>query len=116
MSMQSVQKRHMFERDCDDFAAKIVNRAVEKKKEEAARKAQPAEVETVEMTKEERMGPGGLDPIEVLETLPPAMKECFMNQDIPGLHKCLAALSVEEAQMHMDRCVKSGLWVAQDTG
>jgi len=112
LSMQSGQKRHMFERDCDEFAAKIANRAVQKKKEQAEKSTEETE-EMVELTKEERMGPGGLDPIEVLETLPAEMKKCFMEQDIPGLHKCLEAMSVEEAQMHMDRCVKSGLWVPE---
>jgi len=102
MSMRNGQKRHMFERDCDDFASKIAKRAVAKKREEAAAAA-AAEPETVEMTREERLGPGGLDPIEVLESLPPAMKECFLSQDIPGLHKALAELTLDEAKYHMDR-------------
>lgn len=109
-SMKIGQKRHMFERDVDDFCSKIKKRAVEKAKEEAAKaKAEP---EMVEMSREERLGPGGLDPIEVLESLPPAMKEAFMNQDIPALHKVLGEMTLEEATKHMDRCKASGLWNA----
>jgi len=113
LSLRNGQKRHMFERDCDDFAQKIAKRAIDKKKEEAAAAA-AAEPEMVEMSREERLGPGGLDPVEVLESLPKDMKECFLSQDIPGLHKALANMTMEEAKYHMDRCTKSGLWVAQN--
>lgn len=113
LSLRNGQKRHMFERDCDDFASKIAQRAVVKKKEEAAAAAAAEEPEMVELSREERLGPGGLDPVEVLESLPKAMKECFLAQDIPGLHKALGAMTMEEAKHHMDRCTKSGLWVAQ---
>ena len=40
----------------------------------------------VELSKEERMGPGGLDPVEVFETLPDSMKEAFESQEIQKLH------------------------------
>merc|ERR1719201_2361460 len=93
LSLRNGQKRHMFERDCDDFASKIAQRAVVKKKEEAAAE----EPEMVELSREERLGPGGLDPVEVLESLP----------------KALGEMTMEEAKYHMDRCTKSGLWVAQ---
>jgi hypothetical protein len=33
------------------------------------------------------LGPGGLDPLEVLEELPVKMREAFENQDIAQLHK-----------------------------
>jgi len=111
MSLRNGQKRHMFERDCDDFASKIAQRAIVKKQEEAA--AAAAEPETVELSREERLGPGGLDPVEVLESLPEELKQCFLSQDIPSLQKVLSKMKVEEAQYHMDRCTKSGLWVAQ---
>ena len=40
-----------------------------------------------EMTKEERMSmaPGGLDPLEVFESLPPEFQECFTSQDVQKL-------------------------------
>jgi len=112
VSLRNGQKRHMFERDCDDFASKIAQRAIDKKKEEAAAAA-AEEPEMVEMSRSERLGPGGLDPVEVLESLPKEMQECFLSQDIPSLQKVLGKMTMEEAKYHMDRCTKSGLWVAQ---
>lgn len=35
--------------------------------------------------KQQRLGPGGLDPAEVFETLPDQMKECFEKRDIERL-------------------------------
>ena len=56
--------------------------------EERERKKAAGEVdeEEVELSKEERMGPGGLDPVEVFETLPDSMKEAFESQEIQKLH------------------------------
>ena len=67
--------------------------------------------EYVELSKEERMGPGGLDPIEVFKTLPEKMREAFDTQDIPLLQKVLEDMPKEEAAYHMKRCADSGLWV-----
>lgn len=83
--------------------------------------------------KEKRLGPGGLDPADVFETLPDRMKECFENRDIEALKavskyyfvkrqvnmpyyfsifvKVIAEMEEEEAKYHMKRCVDSGLWV-----
>lgn len=65
-----------------------------------------------------RLGPGGLDPIEVLETLPPDLKECFETQDIAKLQKVIADMDEQDAKYHLKRCVDSGLWVpdAKTTG
>lgn len=65
------------------------------------------------MTKEERMGPGGLDPVEVFESLPEALQEAFQSQDTQRLKDCLANMPLEEAKLHMKRCEDSGLWVAE---
>jgi cell division cycle protein 37 len=56
--------------------------------EERERKKAAGEVdeEEVELSKEERMGPGGLDPVEVFETLPDSMKEAFESQETQKLH------------------------------
>ncbi len=51
------------------FVERIISRAVEKRKEmDADREKEGADY--VELSKEERMGPGNLDPLEVLESLP----------------------------------------------
>eukprot|EP00800_Vazella_pourtalesii_P013665 TRINITY_DN3313_c0_g1_i1.p1 TRINITY_DN3313_c0_g1~~TRINITY_DN3313_c0_g1_i1.p1 ORF type:complete len:383 (+),score=118.71 TRINITY_DN3313_c0_g1_i1:73-1221(+) len=65
-----------------------------------------------EEERKKRLGPGGLDPAEVMETLPPELKECFQSQSVAKLHQVLNALSKEDAEYHMKRCVDSGLWVA----
>ena len=57
-----------------------------------------------------RLGPGGLDPVEVFESLPKVMKECFETQDIGKLQEAIREMPEEEARHHMKRCVDSGLW------
>lgn len=97
------------------FVDRIAKRAVDKRREmdeERARRAeQGGEEEEVELTKEERMGPGGLDPVEVFETLPESMQRAFESKDIPALQAALQEMPVEEAKYHMKRCEDSGLWV-----
>ncbi len=48
---------------------RVIGRAVEKRKEMDAEREKEGE-NYVELSTEERMGPGGLDPIEVLDSLP----------------------------------------------
>mmetsp|Transcript_48162 Transcript_48162/g.95456 ORF Transcript_48162/g.95456 Transcript_48162/m.95456 type:complete len:392 (+) Transcript_48162:68-1243(+) len=114
-----------FKEAVDTFISKIQKRAVDKRKEmdEAAAKKKAAKAageggadsdsdgEGAELSKEERMGPGGLDPVDVFESLPEAMQEAFQAQDTDALKACLAKMSVEEAQGHIKRCTDSGLWV-----
>ena len=45
---------------------------------------------------QERMGPGGLDPVEVFPTLPKDMQIAFETKDTPLLKKALLALTEEE--------------------
>merc|ERR1712228_677829 len=59
----------------------------------------------------ERLGPGGLDPADVFDSLPDSMKKCFESQDIGMLQQVIKELPEEEARYHMKRCVDSGLWV-----
>merc|ERR1719430_2947011 len=67
--------------------------------------------EAMEEERLERLGPGGLDPADVFESLPDVMKSCFESQDIGMLQKVIKELPEEEARYHMKRCVDSGLWV-----
>lgn len=64
-----------------------------------------------EEERKSRLGPGGLDPIEVLESLPPDLKECFETQDIAKLQEVISKMNEEDAKYHLKRCVDSGLWV-----
>merc|ERR1712070_1246994 len=68
------------------------------------------DVEYVPLQKGEQVGPGGLDPAEVFETLPKELQEAFGERDIEALKKCLSQMSTEDAQYHMKRCADSGLW------
>merc|ERR1712130_120394 len=57
------------------------------------------------------LGPGGLDPTEVLNSLPKEMQDAFINQDTQTLKECLSKMDVDKAECHMERCVDAGLWV-----
>jgi len=87
-----------FYSELDAFKVRIVKRAKEK----------IAEAEEEE--RKERMGPGGLDPTDVFESLPESMQKCFMEQDIEMLQTVIKELPEDEARYHMKRCVDSGLW------
>ena len=100
----------------NDFAKRIEVRAVQKRKEineERAREA--AEQDKVDMSEiplEERLGPGGLDPVEVFESLPESMQVAFESREKERLVAALEAMPPDEAEYHMKRCVDSGLWNA----
>lgn len=49
--------------------------------------------------------------MEVFETLPDELKQCFESQNIQLLQETLLKMSEEDAKYHMKRCVDSGLWV-----
>ena len=84
-----------------DFEKRIKERAVVKRKEMDADRR---EMENVPL------GPGGLDPYEVLESLPQIMRDAFESQDIARLQGVLAEMPSNEAAMWMKKCVDSGLW------
>jgi len=95
--------REQFEKEISDFIKRIENRAKEK--------IQEAIKEQEEEEKQARLGPGGLDPIEVLESLPEELKSCFESRDIKLLQDTIAKMPEQEAVYHMKRCVDSGLWI-----
>lgn len=101
------------------FVEKIRQRAVVKKKEideeraaEARESGGNAEgaVDLADVPKEERLGPGGLDPVEVFESLPVSMQEAFESREMGNLKEALLGLEPGQAEYHMKRCVDSGLW------
>jgi len=98
------------------FVQKIISRAVTKKIEmDRERKSGVTSegVDLAEIPKEERLGPGGLDPLEVIETLPVEMQEAFESRDVEKLKQALMKLDPKDAEYHMKRCVDSGLWQTQ---
>ncbi|KAL7378692.1 hypothetical protein ABVT39_017399 [Epinephelus coioides] len=64
-----------------------------------------------EEERQKRLGPGGLDPVEVYETLPAEMQKCFDDKDIQMLQDVISKMDPTEAKAHMKRCIDSGLWV-----
>lgn len=80
-------------------------------KERARIRIEEAIKEVEEEDRQKRLGPGGLDPVEVFETLPKELQECFEKKDIPLLKKVISEMDPKEAEEHMKRCVDSGLWV-----
>jgi len=77
----------------------------------AKEKVDAAVAEYEEEEKQKRLGPGGLDPVDVFESLPEELQKCFESQDIELLKETMSKLSDEDARYHLDRCIKSGLWV-----
>ncbi|KAI2494405.1 Cdc37 C terminal domain [Fragilaria crotonensis] len=59
---------------------------------------------------EERLGPGGLDPMEVMETLPATMQQAFNWSSVEKLEGALLSMDSDDRAYHMKRCVDSGLW------
>jgi len=109
------EKEHLagFNKGWEGFVQNLIKRAVVKRKEIDSSRAEESEdggVDLNEIPKEERLGPGGLDPIEVFESLPSSLQEAFESRDTEVLKKALMDMPPEEAEMHMKRCTDSGLW------
>jgi len=103
--LKTAEKQYMdaFEDELSSFIDRVKTRA-KVRLEEATRIAEEEE-------RKKRLGPGGLDPIEVMETLPNELKECFSTRSIPKLQEVLSRMPKEESAYHMKRCIDSGLWV-----
>eukprot|EP00574_Skeletonema_japonicum_P013033 CAMPEP_0201716408 /NCGR_PEP_ID=MMETSP0593-20130828/2380_1 /ASSEMBLY_ACC=CAM_ASM_000672 /TAXON_ID=267983 /ORGANISM="Skeletonema japonicum, Strain CCMP2506" /LENGTH=461 /DNA_ID=CAMNT_0048206199 /DNA_START=58 /DNA_END=1443 /DNA_ORIENTATION=+ len=119
--MEDKQLYAGFMEGVNQFIQRIEVRAVQKKAEleeerarEAREKGAEAEdaVDISEIPLEERLGPGGLDPLEVFESLPVSMQEAFESRQKEKLEEALRSMPVEEAEYHMKRCIDSGLWNA----
>lgn len=101
-----------FEEHLEKYIEHVKTRAEVKKQEnaEALANADDEDTEYVPLQKGEHVGPGGLDPAEVFETLPEVLQQAFGERDVDALKAALATMSTEDAQYHMKRCVDSGLW------
>ncbi|KAL7845139.1 hypothetical protein AOLI_G00233310 [Acnodon oligacanthus] len=64
-----------------------------------------------EEERQKRLGPGGLDPVDVYDSLPLEMQKCFDEKDIQMLQDTISKMDPTEAKYHMKRCIDSGLWV-----
>lgn len=107
------QYKDAFDDELSSLKERVQKRAVERRREaeDKARTEEEAARKEAEEERLARLGPGGLDPLEVLETLPAAIREAFENKDTPKLQAAFAALSPEDASYHFKRVIDSGLWV-----
>ena len=103
MALANKEYKEGFYDELNSFKDRIRRRAKEK--------IENAMQEVEEEERKKRLGPGGLDPVEVFDTLPESLQQCFESQNIELLQETLLKMSREDAEYHMDRCVKSGLWV-----
>jgi len=118
--------RAAFQEGVDHFRMQLEKRAVAKKAEQEKEAAEAAEQEAqaqeeemqpvslveamYEMSKEERMGPGGLDPVEVFEGLPEMLQNCFKSGDVELLKTASKEMDPKEFDRHFKRCIDAGLW------
>jgi len=126
---ESAEGQNAFREGVVHFQGHIETRAIAKKKEqeeeelkEAAEQQQQMEeaeeeqkaVPLIEamysMTLEERKGPGGLDPVEVFESLPKNLQDCFRGGDIDELKAVAMAMDPKVFEEMLDRCIDAGLW------
>lgn len=94
----------------ETFIQNLIKRAVVKRKEIDEEQALEEGVDLKDVPEEERLGPGGLDPVEVFDSLPAGMQEAFESRNTEQLKKALMEMSPDEAELCMKRCVDSGLW------
>lgn len=100
-----------YESSCDTLYEKLLERAAEKRRERDA-----AEQELQPVPREERLGPGGLDPVEVFESLPEVLQKAYEDKDTDALRAFINGLPVAEAKEVMRKMVGSGLWVPEPGG
>ena len=115
--IEPLQKEYheAFDDELKSLKERVVKRAIDRGTEAAAR-LKKAEEDAAKEAVEERKAriassPGGLDPLEVLESLPAPIKDAFEKQDTPALKSAFSALTPDLASYHFKRLVDSGLWV-----
>jgi len=121
---ESDQAQAAFQEGVDHFLGHIQKRAVQKKaemEEEAEKEALINEarehgeavplIEAMhDMKREDRLGPGGLDPVEVFAALPEELQNCFKSGDVEMLKTVATNMDPEVFQKHWDAILGSGLW------
>jgi len=103
--IQTADKQYQdaFEDELTSFRDRIRDRA--------KAKLQKIMDEIEEEERQKRIGPGGLDPVEVFESLPQELQDCFEKRDIGLLQELIGQMDDETAKYHMKRCIDSGLWI-----
>jgi len=112
------QKRisEMYTQEFDKQQLELLS-LIKKRTKERLEEADEEAKKPLDLTPEEAaackapVGPGGLDPTEVLNSLPEDMQSAFMEKNSQKLQEALAKLPEDAARKYMDDCVNSGLWV-----
>lgn len=98
----------MFNEELSAFKQRIRDRAKVKVKEA---------LERYEMDeRQKRLGPGGLDPVEVFESLPEELQKCFESKNVDLLKTTLQKMEPREAEATLKLCIDSGLWLENAAG
>ncbi|CAL1297929.1 unnamed protein product [Larinioides sclopetarius] len=103
IQMADAEYKDAFNAELESFKERV--------RERAKARIQKLIEEAEEEERQKRLGPGGLDPVEVMESLPEALQKCFESKDIELLQKTIASMPEEEARYHIQRCIDSGLWI-----
>lgn len=91
-----------FERQLEEILERIATRREERIEE--------ARQEELEQHEPAPLGPGGLDPNEVLQELPETIQQAFVSQNKEALIEALNAMDKDEASEIINKCIASGLW------
>lgn len=111
--LEEAEHLQAFTTSTKQFTDRIQARAVVKRKEMMQEQREAALLEAREKGAA-AVGPGGLDPLEVLNSLPEEIANAFDSQDVDQLKKALGALPPKEAAAIMKKCVDAGLWVVNN--
>eukprot|EP01061_Rhynchopus_euleeides_P045996 TRINITY_DN8554_c0_g1_i1.p1 TRINITY_DN8554_c0_g1~~TRINITY_DN8554_c0_g1_i1.p1 ORF type:complete len:463 (+),score=246.60 TRINITY_DN8554_c0_g1_i1:247-1635(+) len=68
------------------------------------------------LPREERLGPGGTDPVELFAELPTCLQEAFRSREMEPLHQAIEQLGPDEAEIWLKKCSKAGLWNPEGAG
>lgn len=107
--LKNEDKRNEYYKEFEKQLVEIKGR-IETRRKERLEEAQQKQEEPEENYEPAPLGPGGLDPTEVLQSLPEDLQQAFISQDKGRLVSALQAMPTEEAQEIIQKCIDSGLW------
>ncbi|XP_035492246.1 hsp90 co-chaperone Cdc37-like isoform X2 [Scophthalmus maximus] len=110
--IKTAEKPYQDAFDCElELLKERVRSCARIRMEDAMKELEEEEEEEEEVGREKRLGPGGLDPVEVYESLPKEIQRSFDEKNIQMLYEAMDKLHPEEGKYHLKRCIDSGLWV-----
>jgi len=112
--LKNDKKRNEYEEEFEKQLGEILERIETRRVERLEEAAQKEEAQVVgdngETYEKAPVGPGGLDPTDVLQSLPELIQKAFIDQDKELLVTEMQKLDKETAEDIIQRCVDSGLW------